>query len=327
MPPYIAHIRKVGGDPQSLEEHLFGVAEIAKRLAAKISLEPQGELIGLLHDLGKYSNEFQVYLKSAVGLINQDEDEFVDARGLKGKVDHSTAGAQLVWEELSKQGNIGSIVGQVLSLCIASHHSGLIDCLSSDTRGPIEDNFTRRISKSESKTHIQEVMTKLDVSIEKRFRELVDDSGLIDNFKQSIRQLALREGGTDQSPAVRFKIGLLVRLLFSCLIDADRTNTADFESPKAAKNRLNGRYVHWDVLIERLEQHLRSFGTTNQIDKIRGQISDHCRDSASRAKGIYTLTVPTGGWKDSRQSPLRIAPCQEVGNGSDHLYRAVHDNH
>lgn len=297
LPRYIAHLRKSGGDPQSLEEHLLGVAEIAKTLAAKIGLEPQGELIGLLHDLGKYSNEFQAYLKSAVGLINQDEDEFVDARGLKGKVDHSTAGAQLVWEELSKQGNIGSIVGQILSLCIASHHSGLIDCLSSDTSGPIEDNFTRRISKSDSKTHIQEVMTKIDVSIAKRFRELVNDSGLIENLKQSIRQLALRDGGTDQSQVVRFKIGLLTRLLFSCLIDADRTNTADFESPKAAKNRLNGWYVDWNVLIERLEQWLRSFGTPNPIDTIRCQISAHCRDNASRAKGIYTLTVPTGGGK------------------------------
>lgn len=297
LPPYIAHARKAGGDPQSLEEHLLGVAEISKRLASKVALGPQGELIGLLHDLGKYSNEFQAYLKSAVGLINQDEDEFVEVQGLKGKVDHSTAGAQLVWEELSKQGQIGQVVGQVLSLCIASHHSGLIDCLSSDTSRPVEDNFTRRINKSDSKTHIQEVMPKMDVSIAKRFRELVDDARLIANIKQSIHQLALRDGGGDQSQIVRFKIGLLVRFLFSCLIDADRSNTADFESPKAAKNRLKGRYIAWDVLIERLEQKLQSFGTPKPIDKIRGQISDHCRDSASRGKGIHTLTVPTGGGK------------------------------
>ena len=89
----------------------------------------------LLHDLGKYSDEFQVYLKSTVGLLNQDEDEeFVDAKGLKGKVDHSTAGAQLVWTELAKHGQLGEIVGQALALCIASHHSGLIDCLTSDVR-------------------------------------------------------------------------------------------------------------------------------------------------------------------------------------------------
>jgi CRISPR-associated endonuclease/helicase Cas3 len=294
---YIAHIRESGGDPQSLEDHLLGVAEIAKTLASKIGLEPQGELIGLLHDLGKYSNEFQAYLKSAVGLINQDMDEFVDARGLKGKVDHSTAGAQLIWEELFKQGQIGQVAGQVLSLCIASHHSGLIDCLSSDTGRPVEDSFTRRINKSDSKTHIQEVMMKMDVSIAKRFRELVDNPALIAGIKHSIQQLALRDGGTDQSQIVRFKIGLLVRFLFSCLIDADRTNTADFERPKTAKNRFNGRYIPWDVLIERLEQKLQCFGTPNTIDKIRRQVSDHCRDSASRAKGIYTLTVPTGGGK------------------------------
>lgn len=297
LPRYIAHLRKAGGDPQSLEEHLLGVAEIAKSLASKIGLEPQGELIGLLHDLGKYSNEFQAYLKSATGLINQDEDEFVDARGLKGKVDHSTAGAQLVWEQLTKQGDIGSVVGQILSLCIASHHSGLIDCLSSDASGSIKDNFSRRIKKSDSKTHIQEVMTKVDAAIMKRFRELMDDSGLINNLKQSIRQVALREEGTDQNQIARFKIGLLVRFLFSCLIDADRTNTADFENPRAAKNRLNGQYVDWNALAERLERKLQDFPLEAPIDHTRRQVSDHCLDSASLAKGIYTLTVPTGGGK------------------------------
>ena len=60
--PYIAHRRKQDGAVQSLEEHLLGVAEIAKSFATKIGLEEQGELIGLLHDLGKYSKEFQTYL-------------------------------------------------------------------------------------------------------------------------------------------------------------------------------------------------------------------------------------------------------------------------
>ncbi|MBA2660265.1 MAG: CRISPR-associated endonuclease Cas3'' [Nitrosospira sp.] len=122
---YIAHQRKSDGAIQSLEVHLLEVSRIARSLAAKIGLQDQGELIGLLHDLGKYSSEFQLYLKSAVGLIDQDEDEFVDAKGMKGKVDHSTAGAQLVWQEFAHHGEIGRIVGQILSLCIASHHSGL----------------------------------------------------------------------------------------------------------------------------------------------------------------------------------------------------------
>ena len=106
---YIAHRRESDGKEQSLEAHLTEVSAIAKSLAAKIELQDQGELIGLLHDLGKYSKEFQDYLKSAVGLIEQDEDDYVDAKSKKGKVDHSTAGAQLIWQELSKQGQLGIV--------------------------------------------------------------------------------------------------------------------------------------------------------------------------------------------------------------------------
>lgn len=301
MPPYIAHIRKDGGAPQCLGDHLLGVAEKAKNLAVKINLEPQGELIGLLHDLGKYSGAFQAYLKSAVGLINQDEDEFVDARGLKGKVDHSTAGAQLVWRELSGQGYMGRIVGQILGLCIASHHSGLIDCLSSDTNRPAEDMFTRRISKSDDRAHLEEAKMKIDALIDKRFRELVSSPGLIDGLKESIRQVMLRDDikGLDPSKntITQFKLGLLVRFLFSCLIDADRVDTADFERPKAARYRLNGRYTEWPVLIDRLEKHLQRFTLRDPVDQIRRSISEHCRDGAIRDKGVYTLTVPTGGGK------------------------------
>ncbi len=297
-PFYIAHQRKSDKAQQSLENHLLGVAAISQALAGKIGLKEQGELIGLLHDLGKYSKEFQGYLKSAVGLINQDEDEdFVDAQGLKGKVDHSTAGAQLIWENLSERGGMGKIVGQILALCIASHHSGLIDCLSSGANRPVDDNFSRRISKSDSKTHLSEAVKKMDPSITKRFGELVGKSGLIDGLKESIRQIALREGGTNQSLVARFKIGLLARFLFSCLIDADRINTTDFEYPNAAKKRPRGQYPNWNSLIERLEQELQKFGSRNPIDAIRQKVSNHCREKASAPKGIYTLTVPTGGGK------------------------------
>ena len=311
LPPYIAHIRKAGGDPQSLEEHLLGVAEIAKKLASKIGLEPQGELIGLLHDLGKYSNEFQYYLKSAVGLINQDKDEFVDAQGLKGKVDHSTAGAQLVWEELSKHGQLGQVVGQMLSLCIASHHSGLIDCLSSNANKPVEDIFTRRAGKRDDRSHLREAMSKMDTLIDKRFRELSAMPSLISGIEETIRKVAR---GEKVEAISRFKVGLLVRFLFSCLIDADRVDTADFEKPRAARHRLNGQYTEWPLLIERLEKHLEGFTIRNPIDEVRRNISDHCRDGAIRDKGVYTLTVPTGGGKTlaSLRFALHHAECHKM---------------
>lgn len=298
---YLAHQRKQDRAEQSLEDHLFGVAQEARSFAAKIHLGEQGELIGLLHDLGKYSKEFQTYFGSAVGLINPDEDDFVDARGLKGKVDHSSAGAQLVWEELSKRGQLGQIAGQILALCIASHHSGLIDCLSSDANSFGQDNFTKRMQKLDDRTHLQEAKRNMDIAITERFRELTNSPGLIDGLKESIRRVALSDltkgVRPDQNQVTQFKIGLLVRLLFSCLIDADRINTADFENPQAAAKRLKGKYSEWDLLIERLERHLLGMKVQYPIDEFRRRISDQCRKSASWNRGIYTLTVPTGGGK------------------------------
>ncbi|MEQ6341271.1 MAG: CRISPR-associated helicase Cas3' [Gammaproteobacteria bacterium] len=294
---YIAHQRKSDGKEQSLEAHLLEVSIIAKSLAAKIGLQNQGELIGLLHDLGKYSDEFQIYLKSAVGLIDQDEDDYVDAKSKKGKVDHSTAGAQLIWQEFSKHGELGKVVGQILALCIASHHSGLIDCLSSDTKSLGADNFTRRIRKSDDRTHLREAMDKMDDTVKARFHELVNSpEEIINGIKESIGKIVRGESRGDER-IIRFKVGLLVRYMFSCLIDADRINSADFEKPHAAKARRHGQYGNWTHLINRLDMRLSSFVAKHPIDELRLSISQHCRDKAEKGKGIYTLTVPTGGGK------------------------------
>jgi CRISPR-associated endonuclease/helicase Cas3 len=295
----IAHYRETGEQRQTVEAHLLSVANIASSFAEKIGLSCQGELIGLLHDLGKYSDEFQAYLKSAVGLFNQDEDEeFVDAGGLKGKIDHSTAGAQLIWRELSKKGPLGQIVGQILALCIASHHSGLIDCLSSDSNSFGDDNFSRRLNKGDQKTHLNEVLIKADASILSRFRELAAQPQLINALQTSLTKiLATAPTQDDKKVIVQQQIGLLVRFLFSCLIDADRIDTADFEKPKAARHRMQGQYAEWGLLIERLENHLEGFKPCHPVDKLRRDISKHCLEAATRDKGIYTLTVPTGGGK------------------------------
>jgi CRISPR-associated endonuclease/helicase Cas3 len=93
------------------------------------------------------------------------------------------------------------------------------------------------------------------------------------------------------------QIGLLVRFLFSCLIDADRVDTANFEHRNHKKFRSTGRRVDWPSLIDRLERHLLAFPARHPIDELRQDISRHCHQAAGRPAGIYTLTVPTGGGK------------------------------
>lgn len=302
--------------------------------AEKLHLQQHGLLLGLLHDLGKYSDDFQHYLLSATDLLNQDEDEeYVDAKGLKGKIDHSTSGAQVVWSALAAQSPKGQFAGQILALCIASHHSGLIDCLSLSEKGAVIDNFSRRINKADSATHLAEVLRKANPELMREARALLNDESLIDAMWSWRNRLAACAPGKDaqakvQSPALHQQLGLLVRALFSCLIDADRIDTADFEHPRKAIHRPNGEYRAWDVLIKRLESHLADLPSGMPVDtsrpdinKLRRDISYHCLQAAVRATGIYTLSVPTGGGKTL--ASLRFALHHAKQHGLDRVIYVI----
>jgi len=286
---YIAHLREKDEKIHWLSQHLADVSKMTGDFAAKVGLREQGEIIGLLHDIGKASQEFQDYIKSAVGLINPGEDEYVDASGLRGKVDHSSAGAQWIYQTIADNNVEGLFVAQVLSLCIVSHHSGLLDCVSPEGM----DLYSKRMSKIEEKSHLKEVLEKLSGEARAGITAKLKSEELM---KKIVGQFKALRTPLDSQETLSFKYGLMVRFLFSCLIDADRLNTADFEEPALRKLRHYGDYVDWEILIERLNKKLEDFDS-NGINAIRQKISQECYDFANRPKGLYQLTVPTGGGK------------------------------
>ncbi len=295
---YIAHKRENSNITHTVEHHLQGVADKTRTFAEKIGLGLAGELIGLLHDLGKYSKEFQDYIQSATGMIDEDEDDYVDAKYKKGKIDHSSAGAQYIWQALGSKDPISRMVGQILALCVASHHSGLIDCLSIDGK----DKFNERMEKVEKKTHLEEVKNVADRKILERADNLLKNSelrgiaGAIIFFisqKNKLKNIDI----LSEECLIQFQIGLMVRILFSCLIDADRIDTANFQNPQSIRKRNNNEYVNWDLLISRLESKLKNFNLDSKINQLRHAISQQCFGKSVDRKGFFTLTVPTGGGK------------------------------
>ena len=296
---YIAHIRKSDQKPQPLQTHLTEAAAIAKLLATKLNLEQAGELLGLMHDFGKYSQKFQNYIRRVNNIgFNFDQD---DEDSFKGG-DHSTAGAQWVYRKLRKFGaaqGIGELFGQMLGLCIASHHGeGLIDCLD----GEGNPKWIERFNKTDELTHLAECEQNADEAVQQKARELVGEN-LIRSLLKAVKPILSDPASNDKIK--EFYLGCLTRFLFSCLIDADRINSSDFEREAQKEVRRLTEKPDWRPAIDKLETHLAGFENRYPIDEIRRKISDDCLKRASDSQSIYTLTVPTGGGKTL--SSLRYA--------------------
>ncbi|WP_198335046.1 CRISPR-associated helicase Cas3' [Psychrobacter namhaensis] len=316
---FIAHVRQSDGNEQPLYDHLIGTAEIAKGLAAKIRLPLSGELIGLVHDLGKYSQAFQTYIRDSIAYdsyksLDLDEDEeaeiLLKGKPKRGSVDHSTAGAihlyQLFWrltktiKDESKQQKIevgqGQLLADILFICVASHHSGMVNVV--DKEG--HHYLNHRKKKEEDKSHYQESIVNattnsLFAHLDKKFK-----SETLKEFTNVIATLLFDKSATDKQKD--FYIGFYARMLFSCLIDADRSNSIAFEYPSQA-HLLEYSRPDWQIAIDKVEALYTSFADKathsppNPINYQRNLIARTCYEAGQKEQGIYTLTVPTGGGK------------------------------
>lgn len=300
---FIAHSRASDKAEQSVKEHLQEVHDLASFASIKINLANAGALIGLLHDFGKYSNAFQVYIKSAIGQIDSDSDDFVNPISHKGRVDHSTAGA--IWlkkillsavktKVTGADIRYAKIAIDMLAICIASHHSGLIDCLPTD--GGYK-GLNQRLKKTDDETHLPVCIEQGDQSIKNRALELVQSDLVVEMIQllKQIEQTELNERSLSECERYFYQ-GMVTKFLFSCLIDADRISSADFEIPENKKLR-SSAVPNWQSACEKIENFVEGLSQTSDINRLRHHISNTCKQRAKDKRGIYSLTVPTGGGK------------------------------
>jgi CRISPR-associated endonuclease/helicase Cas3 len=316
---FLAHVCSMDKErKQSVAEHLLGVATITMRFTDRIDMPLLGELLGLAHDIGKYSQAFQSYLASSVGLSDQDNDDIVEKINgpRRGDVDHSSAGAQFVFRRLGGHGRIGRLAAELAALSLASHHSSLIDALGPDGR-PV---FADRMDKADQKTHLDEVTQATEPSITRRIEEILNDPAFLDEVCEA--EAFIEQDETDDRLRA-FRRGLLLRFVFSCLLDADRIDSADFEHPEAASCRSDHAYKDWGKLTSRLEAHLASLESQSPISRIRAEISNTCFQAGGRPKGVYTLTVPTGGGKTLASLRFALAHARNSGSRVERVIYCV----
>ncbi len=254
---YFAHSLK--GKPQSewqpLEAHLAGTAARAAEMAAEFNCRGWGNIVGLWHDLGKYSPDFQSYIKTA-----NDDDAHVEGTKI-GRVDHSTAGAVYAIEKLG-------MVGRILAYQIAGHHAGLPD---------YEADNTGNASLSQRLQHY----------------------GLVEPYlKENIPSEILNRSMPIEKPPQGADPAFWVRLLFSCLVDADFLDTEAFYNPAQAMNR--AKYPEIPQLLKIFNEYMQAKqvqSSPTEVNQIRSRVLNQCIAKAEESPGIYTLTVPTGGGK------------------------------
>ncbi|WP_125766615.1 CRISPR-associated helicase Cas3' [Lapidilactobacillus wuchangensis] len=294
--PFVAHIlvndnsiTTSSSDIQLLVDHLQQAAKLAGKYGQDFGLPTACYLAGLLHDCGKYSDEFQDYIRLAQ--IHPDQ-------AIRGSVDHSYAGALLIWELTHSAENKNQntkIIGELISNAISAHHSqSLNDYLVPEPSGQVP-SFIKRLSLD----HIadQKIRFKYFPQIKERFfTEIISQNELNDLIDLASNELSQLQDKNTLNDRDYFFIG---QNIFSALIDADRTNTMLFELNKSDFSQDNRQYLttYRQKLEKKITEMAQSDSANQAINHDRSHLSAEAAAAASRPTGIYRLLIPTGGGK------------------------------
>lgn len=248
---------------QPLHVHLANVSKFAGKFGQAVGLHAEAILAGSLHDLGKYRQEFQSYLRGE--------------RTSSQETQHAAYGA--VWAIKNAQ--------LLQAFVIAGHHAGLHDL--SDLQG-IPDKSVLGLPDA------------LDLAMQRYLVETGSPEPLPE--PAFISEIA-------DSNEQALRIDFAVRMLFSCLIDADRLDSAFWPLTPPDDSVLDASLLLGRIESERCRK--SSSSPDSPLKASRNHIFDTCLIKAALAQGFFSLTVPTGGGKTLSAMAFALAHARQHG--------------
>jgi len=264
--PFLAHSPNDRGDgvPESVHAHILRVTMLARKFASAFGMEQQAEVAGLLHDLGKYSEQFQRRLA---------------VRGEPSR-DHWSIGAWFALKCYESR-------GLYPALAINAHHVGLTEIPL-----PTWTSLFEELDETICADIAGNLFTTND-------RQQVWKHFLHDKFKLPQVDRYLKSSVVNPQATADM---LDVRMLFSALVDADFLATEGHFTGNAAQpycERPPGCELNLEPAIQAFTEflsRLRSAPAT-PMQPVRDQLSAACLTGAESPIGAYTLSAPTGSGK------------------------------
>lgn len=293
-----AHYDKQTGNTQSLDVHLFNVAQSAAEEAKEIGQQDVAFLCGLFHDLGKADPKFQ--------------DKIIHQR--QTHVDHSTAGAKFLLEKMGQILQKQVIDKEKMEYCepfietvcyVISAHHGLFDIPLKENSDFTQDDkigkLFKRISNNLDKHYnFETVVLGFASELEKQLKkenQMTLEQLILKAFNNF---LSLWQKLNPQDDSERdFYTTLIVRLYLSLLKNADILDTinayTNIIEPMSA-HTYSKLSTHYLESIEWVYENYQN--PTTEINKIRTSIANEAKKRGSKdSSGIYRLNLPTGAGK------------------------------
>lgn len=273
-----AHIRE-DGTIQTCAAHSRAAAQYAGDVLAGVNLFSTAYLAGLMHDAGKFTQEFMDYIRQAVA-----------ERMRRGSVIHTFAGVRWFLEKNHRTSgslDYADIAAELLAVAVGAHH-GFFDLYAEDGRG----GFLHRLHKQPEYDRR---------ALDAFFSDCAAEAEVQALFERAVAELTpvleqLSNSGKDDGE-VAFLASLLARLLTSAVVEGDRRDTAEFMSGMPVKICPEADRGVWHRCSCAIAERLAGFASNTPIAAARSAFSEACLTFAAQPDGIYRLDLPTGGGK------------------------------